>query len=157
MDPSATPASTTQVLETIGYYALAFLVASIIGVLIVTPIVLLLVWIYFRDEFKDWRRGQLSAIIGILERILYMTAILIGHPELIGAWLVLKAVGEWGDTRKAVDDQQEGATRPGVANEYLLNLSGSLISLFVGVAFGYIIQALLPAIPPITRLSLPPG
>lgn len=151
------PASTTQVLQLVGWYALAFFAASVIGFLIVTPIVLLVVWIYFRDEFKDRRRAQLSAIVGILERILYITAILIGHPELIGAWFVLKAVGEWGDTRKAVSDQQEDVKRPGVANEYLLNLIGSLLSLFVGVACGYTIQALLPTLPKITPLPLPPG
>lgn len=157
MHPADTPASTTQVLQLIGWYALAYLAASIIGFLIVTPLVLLVVRIYFRHEAQDRPRAHLSAIVGVLERILYITAILIGHPELIGAWFVLKAVGEWGDTRKVVNDQEEGVKRPGVANEYLLNLIGSLLSLFVGVACGYAIQALLPTLPKITPLPLPPG
>ncbi len=34
-------------------------------------------------------------LVGILERILYVTFFLLGKPEFIGFWLALKGVGKW--------------------------------------------------------------
>lgn len=45
----------------------------------------------FQTDHEKW----VSKWIGIFERTMYITFWFIGHPELIGAWLVVKIVGDW--------------------------------------------------------------
>jgi hypothetical protein len=44
---------------------------------------------------KPGHQGYLPAILGVLERLLYIAALLAGFAEFIGVWLVLKVAGGW--------------------------------------------------------------
>ena len=44
-----------------------------------------------RGKAFDWK----APIMGSVEGIIYLVSLLLGHPEVIGAWLVFKVVGRW--------------------------------------------------------------
>jgi hypothetical protein len=54
-----------------------------------------------------------SFLVGVLERFLYVTALLARQPEFIGVWLLLKVVGQW--KRWAGGPEHAGAAVPGPA------------------------------------------
>jgi hypothetical protein len=76
--------ATLRSLELLGYYGLAYLITGILGFLIVTPPVRLLVAHYLPHDASP-QRTQLSALAGICERIIYISAVLLGRPEVIAA------------------------------------------------------------------------
>ena len=43
----------------------------------------------------SYHRRDLPAIVGGLERVLYVASWLVGRPEFIGVWLALKIAGGW--------------------------------------------------------------
>ena len=64
-----------------------------------------------RDRPLDTRHRVLTPYVGLVERILYMTAFMIGAYQFIGVWLGVKAAVRWGalaghpDRRDIGDDQ----------------------------------------------------
>ncbi len=65
----------------------------------------------------------LAAPLGLIERAAYTTALLVGRPEFIGVWLVIKTlgVGQWNNVE------------PGERSPYQRSLTMSLMSLGWGV------------------------
>ena len=72
-----------------------------------------------------WHREAL----GIVERSLTVTAVLLRSPELVAAWLVFKAASAWTSWKDA----------PGVFNRYAV---GTALSLAFGASGGALILAL---------------
>ena len=69
--------------------------------------------------------GYTSMLIGHSERIIFVVALLISQPLLIGVWLAIKAAGEW---RKADHEL------------YQIFLVGTALSLMYGVAGFLVIE-----------------
>jgi hypothetical protein len=51
-------------------------------------------WASVGGRQKD-RDADLPQILGTLELVMYPTAFLLGQPEFIGVWLLLKVAGNW--------------------------------------------------------------
>lgn len=134
---------TLRALEIVGYYLLAYVFATIVGHFVIA-IPYRIVASRFAAERVSKRELRLSGMVGIIEQILYISAILINQPAFIGVWLLLKAAGEWGRKDK-----------PGVADEYKVALIGNGLSVLVGVLSGLLIQAFLPSIPRFAPLHVP--
>jgi len=88
--------------------------------------------------------------IGVIERILYTTAIIFNQYLLIGVWLAFKAIGEWSDfsfsknkrdLKRTEDknDVEEGTTRIR-ANNFLI---GTGITLIFGILGGLIFKQIV--------------
>ena len=75
------------------------------------------------------------ALLGVCEGILYPTALLVGHAEFIGFWLLLKVAGQWprwglyASQEKRTDDDtlHEGRRR------YYQFLIGNALAVLAGV------------------------
>lgn len=134
---------TLRALEIVGYYLLAYVIATIGGYFVVA-IPYRIIASRFVAEKVSKRELRLSGMVGVVEQILYISAILINQPAFIGVWLLLKAAGEWGRHDK-----------PGVADEYKVALIGNGLSVLVGVFSGVLIQAFLPPIPRFAPLHVP--
>ncbi len=82
-------------------YAFGFGYAIIVGYLLIEP-VMLAIWKY-REEVPGALRvpgDPQPALIGVIERILYISSLLMDHGEFIGFWLALKMAGHlWGKER----------------------------------------------------------
>ncbi|MBI2862113.1 MAG: hypothetical protein HYX89_04765, partial [Chloroflexi bacterium] len=76
-----------------------------------------------------WHAG----LIGLLERFMYTSAVLVGRPEFIAVWLALKVAGQWAAWR----DPWLG--RP----IYNLVLIGNALSIIFGAGGGYLARYLL--------------
>lgn len=74
---------------------------------------------------RHWHRGAL----GLVERILATTAVLIGSQALIAAWLVLKAASAWTTWKE----------QPGIFNRWAV---GTVLSVGFGAAAGAMAFAL---------------
>lgn len=85
----------------------------------------------FRDHFA-WA----PRIVGTIERILYTSAIVFNQYTLIGIWIALKIIGEWGDKRSDGRSSSSDIGRVRV-NNYLI---GSGISLIFGIVGGIIFK-----------------
>jgi len=86
----------------------------------------------------------LPAVVGVLERILYVIAILAEAPEFIGVWLAIKTAGSWkgwseGRDYPSGDGTEKKIVIPG-RQEFNLFLVGSAVSAICGVAGGYTIK-----------------
>jgi len=46
------------------------------------------------EDKSNWE----AAIVGLIERALYLVALQLGRVEFIGLWLIIKAVGQWAST-----------------------------------------------------------
>ncbi len=78
------------------------------------------------------RDRYLVRILGILERFLYTTCIIIGQPAGIAAWLAIKVLTRW------TNDKEQWATISR-SNLYLI---GNLLNILFGAAGGLIILLL---------------
>jgi hypothetical protein len=70
-----------------------------------------------RPDRQDWRTGPL----GLVERFVYFAAALAGVPEVIAAWLVLKAASGW----------KRWTDHPGTFNKFAI---GTALNLACGVS-----------------------
>jgi hypothetical protein len=146
-------------LELLGYYALAYVISGILGAVILRVCMARLERLSDENGSPHYKQNskkasednahKLAGIVGIIERILYTSAILVGQPGFIGVWIVLKAVGEW---RKP---QEDTSSRVGVSNAFMINQIGTALSILVGVAAGYAIKATLPPFATLAPLHLP--
>lgn len=96
-----------------------FFVSTVLGALVIWLVVENWLW-QKCDTKKDSNTARLSLILGILERISYTSAMLIGQPEWIGVWLVLKISSQWGVWK---DERYK----------YNIFLIGNLLSVMFGV------------------------
>lgn len=85
---------------------------------------------------KYWKA---ASFVGLCESVLYPTSWLIGKPEFIGVWLVLKAAGAWqGWQATRYQDMHIGR------NRFQAFLIGNALSVFFGfVAYG-LMRAVIP-------------
>lgn len=84
-----------------------------------------------KEELPDPRpsAGWHREALGIVERSLTVTAVLLRSPELVAAWLVFKAASSWWSWKDA----------PGVFNRYAV---GTALSLAFGASGGALVLAL---------------
>ena len=85
------------------------------------------------------------ALIGILEAVMYPTALLIGKPEFIGLWLALKVAGQWGWW--TVEDSNEENVHRG-RRRYYQSLIGNALSVLCGATtyLGILLLATKPSV-----------
>ena len=70
------------------------------------------------------------AILGILERVLYMAAFLYGKGEVVGLWFVLRSAGGWSRWADGFKDPQDGKKHvPGrtIFNTFCIGFATSLL------------------------------
>lgn len=113
----------------IGILTIGYTVALLVGHFGVGPIVDRL-WKHYVPSLE--RHPALPAIIGALDLVLYISSYLVGVPEFIVAWLVIKVAGEWSPSKADVD-------RP----LYHIFLIGNGLNIIIGVGTALVIQALL--------------
>jgi hypothetical protein len=77
----------------------------------------------------------LGPVVGRLENVLYIFAVMADKYDIIPGWLVMKAFFGWIHVRPRSQDAQakEGHDALAKFNEYLI---GNLLSLFLGLSFG---------------------
>lgn len=52
-------------------------------------------WVTFPDPEREKGKALSGSLLGCIERFLYTTSWLVGLPEFIGLWLLIKSVGAW--------------------------------------------------------------
>ncbi len=82
----------------------------------------------------------LTRFLGAVEQILFTTAYLLGHTDLIGLWLIMKTAGAW----SAQDASASAHLR---SNEYAIFLIGTGMSLSLSILTAWVIQTFLPPFP----------
>ncbi len=86
--------TTLHNIQVIAYYAVAYILAMAASPLLIGPIVAHLSRKYLGTKRGLPQRGLADAI-GMTERVMYIASYVMGRPEFIAVWLVLKAAGEW--------------------------------------------------------------
>lgn len=96
-----------------------------------------LLWIHLvldaRERADDPAAGHqayLPALLGVLERFLYVAALLQGYAEFVGVWLALKVAGGW----KGWTEGEEGIHGRHLFNSTLIGSGLSLVWAVVGAA-----------------------
>jgi hypothetical protein len=121
-------ADTMRALEIVGYYVAVYVLSALFSTLTIGPVVRGLVRSSLKES-PDPAESRLANYVGILERVMYTTSMLIGKPEFIGVWLVVKVV-------------QQRRSR-----EHNVFLVGSALSLIWGVGTAFFIREFLPPFP----------
>lgn len=139
-----------------------FFIAFITGYIVVGIIADILLseyalsaWARVRKSSKDaelntnfagtWR-GKFSWMprrIGIIERVFYTTAVILGQFTFIGVWLIFKAIGQWKDISendKSLKKKNEGKITRIRANMFLI---GTGLSLIFGLLGGVVFKAIV--------------
>jgi len=90
-------------------------------------------------DLRKHHRADLPFVVGVLERLLYVAAWLLGHAEFIGFWLALKVAGGWigwSDTLKipVIPGAEAKIEVPGrlIFNTHLIASILSVLSALVG-------------------------
>lgn len=89
-----------------------------------------------RHSTDGFRRSTwLVALVGVIERVLFVLALYIGKPEFIGLWLTLKIASQW--TQWGLDNVALGptATVPGRAVFQVFLVGNAFSMLFSFAAF----------------------
>lgn len=117
-------------------YVVGYAVALILGAIVILFAV--------RWAWKDASGGgvrredqeRLSAVLGSIERGLYIAALQLHHAEFIGLWLGIRTAGSWTSWRNGVrkDEDLEGATKD-VSGRQVFNifLMGSALNIAFAV------------------------
>ena len=94
-------------------------------------------------EADKAHRRDLPALVGGIERLLYVVAILAGAPELVAVWLALKVAGgwkAWSDGRDISWTTEDGSSKSVTVmgrHEFNIFLIGSGLSLLSAGAASY--------------------
>lgn len=109
-------------------YFFPYLAALIIGLVAPHFLIARVVRLLWKVIGQSYKRSDLilSSIQGLVERALYVFSFMIGKPEFIGAWLVLKVASQW----------KEWQQKPG----YNIFLIGSGFSILYAAAGAYSIR-----------------
>ena len=115
---------------------LGYLVSTIGGAFVLWLVVDIVGWSYLQKVFgiKRKARGSLSVTLGIVERGLYTTALIIYAPEWIAVWLAIKVAGQW---RRSEQEGEKAA--------YNLFLIGNGLSVLFGLIGAWIALGSLPS------------
>ncbi|NJL57965.1 hypothetical protein HC928_24705 [bacterium] len=79
---------------------------------------------------KQYR--SLSAIVGVLDRLLYCSAYLLGAKKFIAVWLAVKLAGQWSPAKEDVDRIL-----------YHIFLTGNGMNIIISVSIALVIQLCL--------------
>jgi hypothetical protein len=141
-----------RILVGILYYVGAYIVTGVISALLIAAIYMPIANKFQRYPFES---RPLSVLIGIAERVLYTTAVLLGHPEFVAVWLAVKMAGEYKflEPDDTEGDKYKRWSAP--AQEYTISLIGNAFSLLLGIGAGYLILQLLPTFPSLNHWRLP--
>lgn len=150
---------TAQAIPIFGLYIAAYALACVVGLVGISNIVRLIANKYLNEgpiqklsraekAKVDKSYGQLASIIGSIESAMYTTSVLLGRPEFIGVWLLLKAVGEW---RQNAGVTPGTAAIVGTSKEYTVFLIGNALNVSLGVFTALLIQHLLPPFPELSH------
>jgi hypothetical protein len=71
-------------------------------------------------------------LLGLVERLLYMTALIVGAWQFIGVWLAMKAAIRW----RTVKNESEYGTATDIV--WLIGTGLNLLTAFVGVWFSFL-------------------
>ena len=74
-----------------------------------------------------------AQLVGVVERVLYTTSWLLGHPEFIAVWLALKVAGQW----NRWSEDRDGIPGRAFYNVFLI---GSGLSILYGVTGALIVR-----------------
>lgn len=89
------------------HYLIGYLFSIMGGHIFISPLISKLWKNIERDKFVKEAGIQLfpylSMMLGIIERSLYTTSVLLGKPEFIGIWLALKVAGGLKDFRDGLE------------------------------------------------------
>lgn len=121
---------------TLAQYTVVYSVSIVLGWFTINPICHRLGRRYFPEA--SWDRF-LPRFVGALEQFMYTSAILVGMPQFVAVWLVLKLAGEW-----------RQAERPTSYAMYNIFLIGNALSLILSTATAIVIAHSLPELPSLT-------
>jgi|CXWL01.1.fsa_nt_gi hypothetical protein len=105
-----------------------YIISLLGGYLIINPIVIKLWKQYIPSRLQH---GNLSAVVGVLDRFLFTTAFLMGRAEFIAIWLAFKLAGEWNPGKTELDRAL-----------HFIYLIGNGISVIISVGVALLIQTL---------------
>lgn len=148
-------AQTLLALELIGYYLAACILSSTLGNVLIAALLRILT----SPNNTPPKHRRLASTMGSIERIMYISAFLIGKPEFIAVWLLVKVAGDWGTRRTESHDAKKQQDEPGVwvgiSPEYMIFLIGNLLSIMLAVGLAILLQGLLPPLPTLKHWGLP--
>ncbi len=103
-------AQTLLALELFGYYLAACLFSATIGNVFIGA------FLRFLTQSKETssKHRRLASTMGSIERIMYISSFLIGRPEFIAVWLLVKVAGDWGTRRSDDGEAKKLQDDPGV-------------------------------------------
>ncbi len=103
---------------------IGYLVSSVGGALVLWLLVDKIAWGYLTMRGIEKKGHMLTFPMGIIERILYTTVFLIGQPDFVGVWLLLKVASQW--------QRWQEPNQRGVYNVFLIGNGLSLLIAFIG-------------------------
>ena len=106
-------------------------VSSLGGALVLWLLIDKLAWGYLERQGIERKQKILTIPLGIVERILYSMAFILGAPGWVGVWLAIKVAVQW--------DRWKGENR-GTYNVFLMGSALSILIAFLGawIALGEI-------------------
>ena len=112
---------------------LGFVVSTLGGAFVLWLLIDMAAWSYLTKKTKTERKyATLTLPLGIVERGLYTTSLIIGAPEWIAVWLAVKVAVTWGRWQ----GEQRGT--------YNLFLIGNALSIAFGLIGAWIALGHLP-------------
>ena len=113
-----------------------FAVSAFVGAIVLWLVIDVLAWSYVAKDLKEGPkpRRTLTVPLGIVERIAYTGAIMLGAWAWIGVWLAVKVAAQW--------KRWEGDDRA-LYNVFLI---GNLLSIFFGVLGAWVALGRIPAL-----------
>ena len=109
-----------------------FAVSVLVGHIFLWLLVEKFLWPYTaRQHGFEVRPTSLSGVVGMVERLLYTSALVVGAKEWIGVWLAIKVVARW-------QTSEDAKKMPGSDNIWLVGTGLSVLFGFIGawVALG---------------------
>ena len=99
--------------------------------IVVFSALLLANWLFETDISPVRRDLWPPALVGLLESIMYPTALLLNAKEYIGLWLLLKVAGQW--PRWGLQSNADNAALNAGRRRYFLFLIGSALQVILGL------------------------
>lgn len=104
---------------------LGYLFSALIGAIVLWVLIEKLGWSYLeKHEVPAKEPGLLTLPMGIVERLLFTTAFLVGTPSIIGFWVALKVAVQW--------DRWSTKRQRGTYNLFLIGTALSILFGYLG-------------------------
>lgn len=102
-----------------------YLFSTLIGAIVLWVLVEKLGWSYLKKHDVPAKEpGLLTLPMGIVERLLFTTAFLVGTPSIIGIWVALKVAVQW--------DRWSTKSQRGTYNLFLIGTALSILFGYLG-------------------------